>query len=115
MGRSILAVIAGIIDGGTVKHRAHRAIVGAVSAARRRELSDLATMKTYTESLPVSAFLLILVAHASGTLVGGLGWRPCSPGGRRVKGISKAIRDMQDFQAEPVVAADRPATSWLGR
>ena len=35
-------------------------------------MSDSATMKTYIETLPTSAFLVILVAHAGGALVGGL-------------------------------------------
>src|SRR5437763_666195 len=35
-------------------------------------MSDQATMKTYIQSLPLPAFLVILVAHAGGALVGGL-------------------------------------------
>ena len=35
-------------------------------------MSDPATMKAYMESLPLSASVLILVAHAGGALVGGL-------------------------------------------
>ena len=35
-------------------------------------MSDAATMKAYIQSLPLPAFLVILVAHAGGALVGGL-------------------------------------------
>jgi hypothetical protein len=35
-------------------------------------LSDPATMNAYIQSLPLPAFLIVLVAHAGGALVGGL-------------------------------------------
>ncbi|MCS6851670.1 MAG: hypothetical protein NZ700_10945 [Gemmataceae bacterium] len=71
MGRSILAVIAGIIAGGTANFVLIALSWVLYPLPDGVNLSDPATMKTYTESLPVSAFLLIVVAHASGALVGG--------------------------------------------
>ena len=72
MVRCIVGVICGIIAG-----RVFNMAVIMLSWAIYRppegaDLSDPATMNAYIQSLPLPAFLLILVAHAGGALVGGL-------------------------------------------
>jgi hypothetical protein len=72
MIRFIVAVICGLIAGGvfnmaviTLSWTIYRPPEGA-------DMSDPATMNTFVQSLPLPAFLMILVAHAGGALVGGL-------------------------------------------
>ena len=72
MIRCIVGVISGILAGGVFNMAVimlswviHRPPEGA-------DMTDPETMKAYIDSLPPLGFLLVLVAHGGGALVGGL-------------------------------------------
>ena len=71
MVRSIVAAVGGILAGGVF----NMAVIFLSWAIYRppagADLSDPETMKAYIDSLPPGGFLLVLVAHAGGALVGG--------------------------------------------
>jgi hypothetical protein len=70
--RSILAVIVGTVVGGGFNMAVIMLSQKMYPPPGGADLSDPATMTRYVESLPVTALLLVLVAHAGGALVGGL-------------------------------------------
>ena len=72
MVRCILAVICGAIAGGLFNMAMVMLSWWIYPPPEGANMSDSATLKTYIETLPTSAFLVILVAHAGGALVGGL-------------------------------------------
>jgi hypothetical protein len=72
MVRSIVAVICGAIAGGVFNLAVIMLSWTIYRPPEGADLSDPATMSTYVQSLPLPAFLLVLVAHAGGALVGGL-------------------------------------------
>jgi hypothetical protein len=72
MVRCIVAVICGLIAGGVFNMAVIMLSWMIYPLPEGVNLYDQATMRTYVQSLPVPAFLMILVAHAGGALVGGL-------------------------------------------
>ncbi len=72
MLRCIGAVICGAIAGGVFNMALVLLSWKIYPPPEGANMSDPATMKAYIQSLPTAAFLLILVAHAGGALVGGL-------------------------------------------
>src|SRR5688572_25655042 len=72
MVRWIVAVICGSIAGGVFNIATIMLSWTIYRPPEGTNLSDPATMNTYIQSLPLPAFLMILVANAGGALVGGL-------------------------------------------
>jgi hypothetical protein len=71
MIRSIIAVIVGVIAGGVFNMAVLMLSWKVYPLPEGANMSDPATMKTYVQSLPTPAFLMVLLAHAGGALVGG--------------------------------------------
>jgi hypothetical protein len=71
MIRAIIAVVCGVIAGGTFNILIIGLLWQLYPLPEGANPSDPATMKTYVQSLPAPAFLIILVAHEGGALVGG--------------------------------------------
>jgi hypothetical protein len=71
MVRCIVAVICGVIAGSALNMAVIMLSWKLFPLPEGANMSDPATMATYVQSLPLPAFLLILVAHAGGALVGG--------------------------------------------
>jgi hypothetical protein len=72
MVRCIAAVICGAIAGGVFNMAVIMLSWTIYRPPEGADLHDPATMSAYVQSLPLPAFLIILVAHAGGALVGGL-------------------------------------------
>lgn len=72
MIRCIVAVICGVIAGGAFNMAVILLSWRIYPPPEGADMYDPATMKAYVETLPAPAFLIILVAHAGGALVGGL-------------------------------------------
>lgn len=72
MVRCIVAPICGALAGGVFNMAVVMLLWTMYSPPEGADMSDPATLKTYIQSLPLPAFLVILVAHAGGALVGGL-------------------------------------------
>ncbi|MCW5557565.1 MAG: hypothetical protein KIT22_07020 [Verrucomicrobiae bacterium] len=70
MIRRILAVIAGLIAG-SVFNMGIIMLSWALYPPPKEAMSDPAAMGAYIQSLPLPAFLIVLIAHAGGALVGG--------------------------------------------
>jgi hypothetical protein len=71
MIRCIVAVICGIIAGGVFNMAVILLSWAIYRPPEGADMSNPETLKTYIDSLPLPGFLLILVAHAGGALVGG--------------------------------------------
>ncbi len=71
MIRCIVAVICGIIAGGVFNMAVIMLSWAIYRPPEGADMSNPETMKAYIDSLPPPAFLLVLVAHAGGALVGG--------------------------------------------
>jgi hypothetical protein len=71
MVRCIVAVICGIIAGGVFNMAVIMLSWAIYRPPEGADMSNPETMKTYIDSLPLPAHLLILVAHDGGALVGG--------------------------------------------
>ena len=71
MVRCIVAVICGILAGGVFNMAVVMLSWKIYPLPEGANMSDSATMAAYIQSLPLPAFLLILVAHAGGALIGG--------------------------------------------
>jgi hypothetical protein len=72
MVRLVLAVIGGAVVGSAFNMAIIMLSWVVYPLPAGMDTSDPATMKTYVASLPMPAFLLILLAHAGGAFVGGL-------------------------------------------
>src|SRR2546428_12547408 len=72
MARCIVAVICGALAGGVFNMAVIMLSWKMYPPPEGANLSDPATLKAYIQSLPPPAFLVVLVAHAGGALVGGL-------------------------------------------
>ena len=72
MVRCIVAVIVGLIAGSVFNMAVIMLSWAIYPPPGGADLSDPATMNRYVQSLPPRAFVLILIAHAGGALVGGL-------------------------------------------
>jgi hypothetical protein len=72
MVRFIVAVICGLIAGGVFNMAVVMLSWRIYPLPEGTDFTDQAAMRTYVQTLPMPAFLLILVAHAGGALVGGL-------------------------------------------
>lgn len=72
MLRGILAVICGALAGGVFNLAIIMVSCAIYPPPEGADMADPETMKAYVASLPTTAFLIVLVAHAGGALVGGL-------------------------------------------
>lgn len=72
MARCIVGVIGGAIAGSVFNMAVILLSWAVYPPPAGANLSDPATMSAHVQSLPLPAFLIILVAHAGGALVGGL-------------------------------------------
>ena len=72
MVRCMVAVICGVIAGGVFYMGGIVLLWALYPPPEGANMHDPATLNTYIQSLPLSAFLVTLVAHAGGALVGGL-------------------------------------------
>lgn len=72
MIRCVLAVLGGVVAGSAFNMAVVMLSWAIYPPPEGANMSDPATMSAYVQSLPLPAFLLILVAHAGGALVGGL-------------------------------------------
>src|SRR4051812_34857420 len=71
MIRSILAVMGGFLAGSLFNMAFIMLSWTVYPPPAGANLSDPATMNSYIASLPIGAFLIVLVAHEGGALVGG--------------------------------------------
>jgi hypothetical protein len=71
MIRSIVAVICGLFAGGVFNMAVILVSWVIYRPPEGADMSNPEAMKTYMDSLPLAGFLLVLVAHAGGALVGG--------------------------------------------
>ena len=71
MIRCIVAVICGIIAGGVFNMAVIMLSWAIYWPPEGADMSNPETLRTYIDSLPLPGFLLSLVAHAGGALVGG--------------------------------------------
>lgn len=72
MIRCVLAVLGGMIAGSVFNMAVVMLSWAIYTPPEGVNMSDPASMGAYVQSLPMPAFLLILVAHAGGAFVGGL-------------------------------------------
>lgn len=71
MVRCIVSVICGAVAGSAFNMAVIMLSWAMYRPPQGADLSDPETLKAYVQSLPQSAFLVVLVAHAGGALVGG--------------------------------------------
>jgi len=72
MIRYILGVVCGVVAGSVFNMAVIVVSWALYPLPEGTNTSDTEAMKPYIQSLPTTAFLIVLVAHAGGALVGGL-------------------------------------------
>lgn len=72
MVRAVVGVVCGVVAGAAFNMAVIVVSWKVYPPPAGADMSDPATLNAYVQTLPVPAFLLILVAHAGGALVGGL-------------------------------------------
>jgi hypothetical protein len=72
MIRCVIALLGGMVAGSVFNMAVVMLSWAIYPPPAGADMSDPATMGSYVQSLPLPAFLLILVAHAGGAFVGGL-------------------------------------------